>query len=198
MTQTIPDCIGLKLYISPNFITENNNGDIVVSDFASGALVVTNREGKYRFSYPANRSELRLKPNGNCTDALSHILVCDKTTNTLHMLNKDGRFLSHLLILPSGINNPYNLRIRIVWFSFVNEKENKDIAFFLSLSHKWEMSLLCPKTCSFTQETFILPSWKQLYFYVKWLNCLPCTVILCARAICLQNNYIGFQIQQVT
>lgn len=35
LTQTIPDCIGLKLYISPNFITENNNGDIVVSDFAS-------------------------------------------------------------------------------------------------------------------------------------------------------------------
>lgn len=113
LTQTIPDCIGLKLYISPNFITENNNGDIVVSDFASffeyGALVVTNREGKYRFSYPANGSELRLKPNGICTDALSHILVCDKMTNTVHMLNKDGRFLSHLLILPSGINNPYNL-----------------------------------------------------------------------------------------
>lgn len=70
---------------------------------------MTNREGKYRFSYPANGSELRLKPNGICTDALSHILVCDKMTNTIHMLNKDGRFLSHLLILPSGIKNPYNL-----------------------------------------------------------------------------------------
>lgn len=77
--------------------------------FEYGALVMTNREGKYRFSYPANGSELRLKPNGICTDALSHISVCDKMTNTVHMLNKDGRFLLHLLILPSGINNPYNL-----------------------------------------------------------------------------------------
>lgn len=72
-----------------------------MSDFASffeyGALVVTNREGKYRFSYPANGSELRLKPNGICTDALSHILVCDGKTDTVQMLDRDGHFLSHLL-----------------------------------------------------------------------------------------------------
>lgn len=115
LTQTIPDKnIGHKLYISPNYITENNNGDIVVSDYASfseyGALV-TNRFGKYRFSYPANGSDLTLKPNGICTDALSHILVCDKLTNTAHMLNKDGRFLSHLLIIPSGIDYPYHLSL---------------------------------------------------------------------------------------
>lgn len=38
----------LELYRNPCFITENNNGDIVVSDSGS-AVVVTDHEGKDRF-----------------------------------------------------------------------------------------------------------------------------------------------------
>uniref|UniRef100_K1PYF6 Uncharacterized protein n=1 Tax=Magallana gigas TaxID=29159 RepID=K1PYF6_MAGGI len=100
ITQTIQnDNTELGLYSVPNYITENNNGDVVVSDFylGSGAVVVTERGGRHRFSYTGHPSGSVLRPRGICTDALSHILVCDGKTETVQMLNKDGQFLSHLL-----------------------------------------------------------------------------------------------------
>uniref|UniRef100_K1QSB8 Uncharacterized protein n=1 Tax=Magallana gigas TaxID=29159 RepID=K1QSB8_MAGGI len=59
--------------MEPNYITENNNGDIAVSDY--DAVVVTEREGRHRFSYTGHPAESVLRPRGICTDALSHILV---------------------------------------------------------------------------------------------------------------------------
>ena len=80
------------IYKDPNYITENNNGDIVVSDYWRG-VVVTDRRGKHRFSYTDTPFGSRLLPRGICTDALSHILVCDCYTKTVHILDKDGIFL---------------------------------------------------------------------------------------------------------
>lgn len=97
----------LEIYCDPNYITENNNGDIVVSDF--GAVVVTNRLGEDRFSYTGHLPGSGLDPRGICTDALSHILVCDAATKTVHMLNKDGKFLSYLLALTEKMDSPYSL-----------------------------------------------------------------------------------------
>ncbi|XP_065941163.1 uncharacterized protein [Magallana gigas] len=101
LTQTIQhDSTGLELYYKPSFITENSNGDVVVSDYdsessfdnsESGAVVVTDRCGKYRFSYTGHTG---IRPRGICTDALSNILVCDDRTRGLHILNSDGQFLS--------------------------------------------------------------------------------------------------------
>ncbi|XP_065932341.1 uncharacterized protein [Magallana gigas] len=97
LTQTIQyHNTGRGLYSRPLYITENNNGDVVVSDL-SGAVVVTERGGRHRFSYTGHPSGSRLYPRGICTDALSHILVCDNRTKTVQMINKDGQFLSHLL-----------------------------------------------------------------------------------------------------
>lgn len=41
---------GLKLYSKPQFITDSNTGDVLVSDFCnvSGSVVVTEREGSHR------------------------------------------------------------------------------------------------------------------------------------------------------
>lgn len=109
LTQTIQyDKTGkLEIYCDPFYITENNNRDIVVSDF--GAVVVTDRLGGHRFSYTGHPSGSGLHPRGICTDALSNILVCDCTTKTLHMLDKDGMFLSHLLAGGEEIDSPYSL-----------------------------------------------------------------------------------------
>ncbi|XP_052678138.1 uncharacterized protein LOC128159125 [Crassostrea angulata] len=113
LTQTIQNNnTGRELYRIPYYITENNNGDVVVSDYRSirsGAVVVTERGGRHRFSYTGHPSRLVLKPHGICTDPLSHILVCDRTTNTVQMIDSDGQFLSHLLIRPSGIFTPCSL-----------------------------------------------------------------------------------------
>nr|XP_034321353.1 uncharacterized protein LOC117687956 isoform X2 [Crassostrea gigas] len=114
LTQTIQyNNTGRGLYGIPTYITENNNGDVVVSDYIyiskSGTVVVTERGGRHRFSYTGHPSGSRLVPCGICTDALSHILVCDWRTNTVQMINKDGRFLSHLLTKSQEMGGPYSL-----------------------------------------------------------------------------------------
>nr|XP_034321357.1 uncharacterized protein LOC105324242 isoform X2 [Crassostrea gigas] len=113
LTQTIQyHNTGRRLYSDPIYITENNNGDVVVSDYidyGSGAVVVTERGGRHRFSYRGHPSGSRLVPCGICTDALSHILVCDDITHTVQMINKDGRFLSHLLTKSQEMDRPWGL-----------------------------------------------------------------------------------------
>ncbi|XP_052683813.1 uncharacterized protein LOC128164106 [Crassostrea angulata] len=108
LTQTIQqNNKGRGLYSVPNYITENNNGDVVVSD--SRAVVVTGRGGRHRFSYTGHQLKSELEPGGICTDALSHILVCDGRTDTVHMLNKDGQFLSYLLKKSLELGEPWSL-----------------------------------------------------------------------------------------
>lgn len=54
LTQTIQhDNTGFDLYREPKYITENNDGDVVVSDydFETAAVVVTDSNGRHRFSY---------------------------------------------------------------------------------------------------------------------------------------------------
>ena len=100
---------GHNLYRDPLYITENNNGDIIVSDWITisrGAVVVTERGGRHRFSYTGPPSGSSLEPCGICTDALSHILVCDYKTRTVQMIDKDGQFLSLLLTQQHGIGIP--------------------------------------------------------------------------------------------
>nr|XP_034309228.1 uncharacterized protein LOC105339862 isoform X2 [Crassostrea gigas] len=117
---------GWGLFRQPIYITENNNGDVVVSDF-SIAVVVTDRCGRHRFSYNGRPPNSELQPLGICTDALSHILVCDGATDTVQMLNKNGRFLTYLLIRPSGNLSPhslsYNVNTHCLWVgSLFNNK----------------------------------------------------------------------------
>ncbi|XP_062595841.1 uncharacterized protein LOC134257215 [Saccostrea cucullata] len=87
--QTIEhDDKGQQLYSEPRYITQNCNGDVIVSDL--DRVVVTDREGRHRFSYTGPLGESRVQPYGICTDALSHILVCDWITNTVYIIDKDG------------------------------------------------------------------------------------------------------------
>nr|XP_022286525.1 uncharacterized protein LOC111099508 [Crassostrea virginica]XP_022286526.1 uncharacterized protein LOC111099508 [Crassostrea virginica] len=98
--QTIPHNYNTphKVYESPDYITENNNGDVVVSDRRRHAVVVTSGEGVHRFSY-TGPSGSRLFPRGICTDVISHILVSNsRYPGTVQMLDKDGQFLSSVLI----------------------------------------------------------------------------------------------------
>lgn len=113
LAQTLQyDHDGLELYHNPNYITEINNGDIVVSDFGffgSGAIVVTDRGGKFSFSYSGHPLGSHLQPRGICVDSLSHILLCDRLTSTVQMLGQDGQFLSYLLTKSQLTMKPLSL-----------------------------------------------------------------------------------------
>ncbi|XP_078311054.1 uncharacterized protein LOC144618574 [Crassostrea virginica] len=97
--QTIPhdDNTPHTLHVFPGYITENNNGDVLVSDWRRHAVVVTSGGGVHRFSYTGPPSGSRLEPKGICTDVMSHILVNDGYTETVQMLDRDGQFLSYVL-----------------------------------------------------------------------------------------------------
>ncbi|XP_062596287.1 uncharacterized protein LOC134257708 [Saccostrea cucullata] len=96
---------GQRLYSTlPHYITENINGDICTSDYDKRAVVVVNKSGQHRFSYKGQESMFR--PYGICTDVLGHILVCDLISNTVHLLDQDGQFLSLLLTPKQGVYSP--------------------------------------------------------------------------------------------
>lgn len=123
--QTIQyDDTRLDLYKCPLYITENNNGDIAVSD--EGAVVVTDCGGKHRFSYISSQSGSLFEPRGICIYALSHILVCDIITGTVHRISQDGQFLSYLLIGFDRIGEPlglsYDVNTHHVWVGSKNKK----------------------------------------------------------------------------
>ncbi|XP_022341639.1 uncharacterized protein LOC111135664 [Crassostrea virginica] len=95
---------GRGLYSNPHYITENINGDICTSDYYKRAVVVVNKSGHHRFSYTDQGSGFR--PWGICTDVLGHILVCDYISDTVHLLDRDGGFLSFILSSQQGIKDP--------------------------------------------------------------------------------------------
>nr|XP_022337227.1 uncharacterized protein LOC111133281 isoform X3 [Crassostrea virginica] len=119
--QTIPhdDNTPHGLYKYPVFITENNDGDVLVSDW--DRVVVTSGEGVHRFTYTGPPLGSGLAPQGICTDVMSHILVGDFFTDTVQMLDRDGQFLSYLLTTQSpGIHGrplglSYDVTNHVLW-----------------------------------------------------------------------------------
>eukprot|EP00105_Crassostrea_gigas_P036848 XP_019920996.1 PREDICTED: uncharacterized protein LOC109618161 [Crassostrea gigas] len=159
LTQTIQhDYTGRRLYNRPYYITENNNGDVVVSDSWS-AVVVTERGGRHRFSYTGPPSGSRLDPLGICTDPLSHILVCDDRTKTVQMLDRDGQFLSHLLIRPSGIFTPYSLSYDVnthrLW---VGSRDNNTVVIYRYITRQDALTDLNPATADVMESLSELPT----------------------------------------
>lgn len=135
LTQTIRHTnTGRELYSLPYFITENRNGDILVS-CSLHALVATDRNGDLRFSYRGNNPKSRLWAHGLCTDVHLHIFVCDLMNNSVHVIDKDGHFLSFLFIRPLGILQPcsvsYDINTSCLW---VGSYHNSSISVYTYLS----------------------------------------------------------------
>lgn len=180
LTQTIQhDNSGLEMFHYPIYLTENNNGDVVVSDYMSfnayGAVVVTKRSGEHRFSYTGYHS--RIQPRGVCTDALSQILVCDGCENTIQMLNKDGRFLSYLLLRPSGIEYPHNLSYDVVTYRlWVGSQygDNKICVYryiprddSLTGTHKFSLVIVHMLKCVFIHYLVLMRNKTIMFLYLS-------------------------------
>lgn len=89
---------GQSLYEETIYITENKNGDIIVSDNGKKAIIVTDKSGRYLFNYKGHNSQTTFHPGGICTDIVGHILVCNVSGDpNVHLLDIKGRFLMHLL-----------------------------------------------------------------------------------------------------
>ena len=92
-------------------MSENNNGDVCVSDINADAVVVVDKTGRVRFRYdgtPARR-EKSFGPRGIVTDTLSQIIVADYINDCLHILDQNGQFLR--CVDDCGLEKPNNLSV---------------------------------------------------------------------------------------
>ena len=95
----------------PLNMSENNNGDVCVSDANADTVVVVNKPGRVRFRYDGTqaRPKKAFGPRGIVTDALSQIIVADCNNNCLHILDQNGQFLR--CVDDCGLEKPYGLSI---------------------------------------------------------------------------------------
>ncbi|XP_062573684.1 uncharacterized protein LOC134235566 [Saccostrea cucullata] len=81
----------------PLYMTENYNGDIIVSDAGKRAVIGVKKD-KEIFQYK-RKSAWKIFPTGVCTDKSGCILVCiyEDNESNIHLLSKNGEFLKKML-----------------------------------------------------------------------------------------------------
>ena len=93
------------------YMSENNNGDVCVSDLNADTVVVVDKTGRVQFRYdgkPARR-EKSFIPAGIVTNVLSQIIVADLKNNCLHILDQNGQFLK--CVDDCGLRDPDGLSV---------------------------------------------------------------------------------------
>ncbi|XP_056001162.1 uncharacterized protein LOC130046459, partial [Ostrea edulis] len=97
------DSQGQPLYQDTTYITENVNGDIIITDWKKNAVIAVDRFGIFRFSYSGRDTSFTV--SAVTSDPAGHVIVTDSNGDKIHMLDRDGRFLRY--IIPNkGINKP--------------------------------------------------------------------------------------------
>lgn len=116
-----------KLYSRPEHITENFNGDIIVSDYNLKKITAVDAHGHFRFSYlgVAKNKSYQFLPMDIDTDTLGHVIIADQFRHNIHVIDKDGAFVRLLLTEEAGIKEPHGLCFDGVDSIWVAELESK-------------------------------------------------------------------------
>ena len=92
-------------------MTENINGDVVVTEkggWGSGRLVALHSSGQFKFEFNGRG---KLDPSGVVCDRLGFIFVCDVHCNNVHVLDKEGGYVSILIPTTNLLNSPESVAI---------------------------------------------------------------------------------------
>ena len=113
-------------------ITENNNGDICVSDRNANTVTVVDRTGRVRFRYYGTRAVIKpsFGPTGIVTDSLSQIIVSDYNNDCLHIIDQNGKFLK--CVDNCGLHKPWGLSVDSkdrLWVALTGENVIKVIKY---------------------------------------------------------------------
>ncbi|XP_022304288.2 uncharacterized protein LOC111111540 [Crassostrea virginica] len=114
------------------FITENNNGDICVSDTNANTVVVVDKWGRVQYSYDGIKAKKKgsFHPRGIVTDVLSNIIVADINNECLHILDQNGLFLR--CIDDCKLEKPFALSVDSdwrLWVGFFNSRKIRVIEY---------------------------------------------------------------------
>ena len=82
------------LYEAAWYITENINGDIIVSDYKKDAIVAVDRLGIFRYIYSGTNNDLDVGSVAN--DSKGLVFVADCKGDKIHILDGDGNFLQYI------------------------------------------------------------------------------------------------------
>ncbi|XP_078323006.1 uncharacterized protein LOC111127213 [Crassostrea virginica] len=93
------------LYQLAWYITENVNGDVIVTDLKKNLVIAVDRLGVYRYSYGGKMRALGVSKNIDvcsvASDSIGHVIITDFQGDKIHMLSQDGNFLRY--IIPHGM-----------------------------------------------------------------------------------------------
>lgn len=97
-----------KLHTSPWFLSVNINGDICVSDQLESEVGAFDEEGNKLFTYKG-RPPRDFSPTGICNDLLGHVLVCNESNPSVHMLDMKGNFIAIIIQDIEDVKDPWGL-----------------------------------------------------------------------------------------
>ena len=116
--------IDKKLFIGPYSIAQSKvNSDLYISDPEADKVVALDKDYRVRYEYTGQRDWVSFTPRGLCTDNAGHVLITDYMINRVHILDKDGQFLQHLLTGEQGLKWPYSIDVDSARKAWVGESE---------------------------------------------------------------------------
>nr|XP_022327550.1 uncharacterized protein LOC111126909 [Crassostrea virginica] len=92
------------LYQLAWYITENVNGDVIVTDLKRNVVVAVNRLGVFRYSYGWKKRTSELSTVA--TNSIGHVFVTDFRGDKIHMLDQYGKFLRYIMPHGEKIDHP--------------------------------------------------------------------------------------------
>ncbi|KAJ8321208.1 hypothetical protein KUTeg_001236 [Tegillarca granosa] len=121
------------LYKNPRFVAENINEDVVVVDGSFHPIVVVvNKNGEYRFTYPdsSQSSDTINGSSGIVCDNTGCILVSDFSNHRIHQIDMDGRFIQFVLTLTHGVQCPLGMSVDNKGQLWLCNKNGKEVTIF--------------------------------------------------------------------
>nr|XP_022328648.1 uncharacterized protein LOC111127660 [Crassostrea virginica] len=86
------------------YITENVNGDVIVTDLKRNVVVAVNRLGVFRYSYGGKKRTSELFSVSNNT--VGNVFITDFRGDKIHMLDQHGKFLRYVMPHGEKIDHP--------------------------------------------------------------------------------------------
>ena len=107
-----------KLFTCPRWVAQSKvNSDLYIIDktdnsqASTGKVLALGKDFKVRNEYTGQGDKRFFQPCGLCTDNIGNVLITDPHNNSVHILDKDGKFLQYLLTRDQGLERPRSIDV---------------------------------------------------------------------------------------